>query len=118
MEMSLSICLKNLKLPGVKAVYQEIAKQARAEHYSYEKYLAEVLEQEWEGRRNHRIERYLKLSNIPLEKNIESFNRNRLPQKADSYLSMLLTGTFVEHTENVLAFGNPGSGNYRKFLLM
>lgn len=110
MEMDLSMCLTSLKLPGVKAVYQEIAKQARAEHYSYEQYLAEVLEREWEDRRNHRIERYLKLSNIPLEKDLESFNRNRLPPKADSHLSMLLTGSFVEHTENVLAFGNPGSG--------
>ena len=110
MEMDLHAYLTSLKLPGIKAVYRELAEQARAEHYSYEQYLAEVLQREWEVRRKNRIDRYLKISNIPLEKNLESFNRKRLPAKADSQLSMLLTGAFTEHAENVLAFGNPGSG--------
>jgi DNA replication protein DnaC len=69
-----------------------------------------VLEREREDRRQHRIERYLRLSKIPLEKTLENFDRDRLPAKADSQLSMLLQGSFVEHAENVLAFGNPGSG--------
>lgn len=110
MAVDISACCKSLRLPGVKAVYREIAEQARMEHYSYEEYLAQVLEREWENRRRHRIERYLKLSKIPLEKNLESFNRKRLPAKADALLSMLLEGSFVDHAENVLAFGNPGSG--------
>jgi len=110
MAVDLSECLTSLRLPGVKAVYEELAEQARTEHYSYEQYLAEVLEREREERRQHRIERYLRLSKIPLEKTLESFDRDRLPAKADSQLSMLLEGSFVEHAENVLAFGNPGSG--------
>lgn len=110
MELELSACLRSLRLPGVKAVYRELAEQARSEHYSYEQYLAEVLQREWDDRTARRIERNFKISNIPLEKNLESFNRKRLPAKADSQLSMLLTGTFTEHAENVLAFGNPGSG--------
>jgi DNA replication protein DnaC len=110
MELELNACLTSLRLPGVKAVYQELAEQARAEQYSYEQYLAEVLQREWENRRSRRIERNLKISNIPLEKNLESFNRKRLPVKADAQLSRLLAGAFTEHAENVLAFGNPGSG--------
>jgi DNA replication protein DnaC len=110
MGVELSECLKSLRLPGVKAVYEELAEQARTEHYTYERYLSEVLEREREERRQHRIERYLRLSKIPLEKTLESFDRDRLPAKADSQLSMLVEGSFVEHAENVLAFGNPGSG--------
>jgi len=110
MRVDLSECLTSLRLPGVKAVYEQLAEEARAEHYSYEQYLAEVLEREREGRRQHRIERYLRASKIPLEKTLDSFERKRLPAKADSQLSMLLEGSFVDHSENVLAFGNPGSG--------
>ncbi len=110
MAVQLGEILKSLRLPAVKASYEQLADQARSEHYSYERYLAEVLEGEWEQRRQNRIERFLRVSKIPLEKNLESFDRKRLPAKADAQLSVLLEGAFVDHAENVLAFGNPGSG--------
>jgi len=110
MAVQLGEILKSLRLPAVKASYEQLADQARSEHYSYERYLAEVLEGEWEQRRQNRIERLLRVSKIPLEKNLESFDRKRLPAKADAQLSVLLEGAFVDHAENVLAFGNPGSG--------
>lgn len=103
-------CLKSLRLPGVKDCYQEVADRARAQRYTYEQYLAEVLDREREERRQHRIERYLRASRLPLEKNLDSFDRSRLPAKVDAQLSLLLEGSFVDRTENILAFGNPGSG--------
>jgi len=45
-----------------------------------------------------------------LEKSRESFDRSRLSAKVDVQLSLLLEGSFVDRAENVLAFGNPGSG--------
>ena len=110
MAVQLAETLKSLRLPGVKASYEQLADQARSEHYSYERYLSEVLEGEWEQRRQNRIERLLRVSKIPLEKSLESFDRSRLPAKVDTQLSVLLEGGFVDHAENVLAFGNPGSG--------
>ena len=103
-------CLKSLRLPGVKDCYQEVADRARAQRYTYEQYLAEVLDREREERRRHRIERYLRTSRLPLEKNLDSFDRSRVPAKVDAQLSLLLEGSFVDRTENILAFGNPGSG--------
>lgn len=41
---------------------------------------------------------------------MDSFNRKRLPRKLDMQLGVLLEGSFLEEKENVLAFGNPGSG--------
>jgi len=102
--------LKALRLPGVRGCYEEMAEYARREGLSYERYLEELVEREWEGRRNHRIERFLRASRLPLEKNFESFERKRLPAKVEAQLSMLLEGSFVERSENVLVFGNPGSG--------
>lgn len=110
MKLDVNERLKELRLPGVKECYEEIANMARRESLSYEQYLSEVMEREWEERRNRRIERMLRASKLPLEKNLESFDRKRLPLKVDALVSMLLEGMFIEHSENVLAFGTPGSG--------
>ena len=45
-----------------------------------------------------------------MEKTMENFDLKRLPQKAARQVKALLDGTFLDRKENVLAFGNPGSG--------
>jgi DNA replication protein DnaC len=102
--------LRALRLPEVRACYEEMAEYARCEGLSYEGYLAELVELEWDGRRNHRIERFLRASRLPLEKNFESFERKRLPAKVEAQLRMLLEGSFVERAKNVLVFRTPSSG--------
>ena len=52
----------------------------------------------------------LRESSLPLEKTLETFERDRLPRGVDAQLSLLLDGSFLERRENVLVFGNPGSG--------
>ena len=39
-----------------------------------------------------------------------ALDRSRLPQSVDRQLSVLVEGDFLERRENVLVFGNPGSG--------
>jgi DNA replication protein DnaC len=102
--------LKELHLPGIRESFESLAKEAEAESLSYEKYLLELLEREVEVRRYNRINRFLSQSRLPLEKNIESFDLKRLPTKVGRKISHLLEGHFVKQKENILAFGNPGSG--------
>jgi DNA replication protein DnaC len=45
-----------------------------------------------------------------LEKTLESFELNRLPLSVRQQVKILLDGSFVDRRENLLAFGNPGSG--------
>jgi DNA replication protein DnaC len=45
-----------------------------------------------------------------LEKSLEAFEMSRLSSMLAAQLNALLEGSFVERSENVLAFGNPGSG--------
>ena len=56
------------------------------------------------------MDRYLRESKLPLEKSWEAFDRKRLPRKVDVQFDTLLEGSFVDRHENLLAFGNPGSG--------
>lgn len=107
---SVSDCLKELHLPGVRECYQDQSEVARNESFSYEQYLLGLMQYECEKRREKRIARNLRESRLPLEKTLSSFNRKRLPQKVNSQLSVLLDGSFLDRAENILAFGNPGSG--------
>ena len=52
----------------------------------------------------------LRESQLPLDKSLEMFDVRRLPPKASRQMRTLLDGGFLERTENVLVFGNPGSG--------
>ncbi len=102
--------LKRLRLPTVRACYEEQADLARREALSYEHYLLELVERECEVRQQKRIERYLRESKLPLEKTLAAFDRSRLPERVNQQVSVLLEGGFLDRHENILAFGNPGSG--------
>lgn len=105
-----SAYLRELHLPAMLRCFQDKARQAERETLGYEQYLLELVERECQERRERRIARLLQGSKLPLEKNLESFDLKRLPQKAARQMKSLLDGTFLDRRENVLAFGNPGSG--------
>ncbi len=106
----LTNCLKQLHLPSVRECYKEQADTARRESLSYEQYLLELMEYECQTRRQNRIARLLRESKLPAEKSLESFARKRLPPKVDAQLNILIDGSFIDRTENVMVFGNPGTG--------
>jgi len=110
LKTSLTKCLKELHLPTVRACYEEQADQARQENISYEYYLAEVMEREREVRSHNRIQRMLRQSKLPLEKSLDCFDMDRLSSKLRAQVKALIDGSFVGRSENLLAFGNPGSG--------
>ena len=87
-----------------------MARRAGQETLSYEQFLLELAERECQVRRINRIERWLRESCLPLEKNLARFEMKRLPTKVARQVKTLLAGTFVDARENVLAFGDPGSG--------
>ena len=106
----LTTCLKELALPAARGCYQELADSARREELGYEEYLLEVLQRECQSQRQHRMERLLRESRLPVDKNLGAFDLKRLPGKVSAVVRTLMEGSFVDRKENVLAFGNPGSG--------
>jgi DNA replication protein DnaC len=102
--------LRDLHLPAVRRCFEEKARQAERETLSYEQYLLELAEREVQERRENRIARLLHESKLPVDKTLEAFDLKRLPPKAGRQLKTLLDGMFLDRKENVLIFGNPGSG--------
>lgn len=102
--------LKELHLPMFREYYGECAQKAIREELAYEQYLFELAQRECEVRRANKIARLIKTSKLPLEKTLANFNLKRLPLKIRQQTRILLDGSFVDRSENILAFGNPGSG--------
>jgi len=102
--------LAELRLPTIRQHYVEDAEQATAETLSYQDYLQGLIEREIESRHHNRINRLLRQSRLPLEKSLSAFELTRLPNKIVQQIRSLLDGQFLARTENILAFGNPGSG--------
>jgi len=102
--------LKELFLSTMRQCYADLAEKARQDSLSYEQYLLHLAEQECISRHNNRIERNVKESRIPRDKNMDTFDLKRIPGKVAHQVRSLVEGSFVDHKENILAFGNPGSG--------
>ena len=110
MHESLTDCLRELHLPTIRQEYEAAAGRARQESMSYERYLLDLVERECESRRSHRVERLLRESRLFMEKDRSRLDLKRLPSKAAQQVRSLLEGDFVDRHDNVLIFGNPGSG--------
>ena len=102
--------LKELHLPGIREYYDEYIRLSIKDSISYENFLIGLLEYESEYRYNSRTKRYLRESGLPYEKIMDNFDLKRVPFKINQQVKALLEGNFLDRHENVLAFGNPGSG--------
>jgi len=102
--------LKDLHLPGIRKHLDEVTARAKKDALGYLDYIHALLQHEEEARRINRAERFLQASRLPPNKRLENFQIKRLGTKLQQQVRSLLEGNFVRKAENVLAFGNPGSG--------
>jgi len=106
----LELLLRSLKLPGFSGHYEEVARAAEKEGWSFETYLRQLAEIEVSERKERRIARMLKRSGLPLDKTLETLDAAKLPVKVRRQLPKLCEGNFLAEASNVLAFGLPGRG--------
>lgn len=102
--------LKNLCLPTFASSYQELAESFELEKKTYTDYLHELTIREMEHRRNQRIARLLKQAKLSRDKLLTTFDIKRIPRLSPAKIQHLATGEFIDATENILIFGNPGTG--------
>lgn len=110
LEAQIATHLKKLHMPSIRHAYQDMAQKARKDALSYEQFLLELVQLECDTRQKNRIARNLRASKLPLSKTFSNFDKHRLPPKVAAHLDLLIEGSFLDRAENILAFGNPGSG--------
>lgn len=107
---TLQLRLRSLNLSTAAQVCSELVVKAQQANWSLEAFACELLDQELEGRRQRRIQRLLKASQLPPGKTLATFELKRLPLRLQRLLPVLCEGDFVDHAENLLLFGLPGRG--------
>jgi DNA replication protein DnaC len=109
-EASLGMLLRALKLPGFAAHHEETARNAERDGWTFEAFLHHLVEVEVNERKERKILRLRRDSELPSEKTLATLDADRLPPKVKRQLPALCEGGFVERAENLLAFGLPGRG--------
>lgn len=102
--------LRQLCLAGFAAQYEAIAMNCEKNNRSHVEFLQQLVSMEMEHRHQKRIDRLLKQAKLPREKTLNSFNLKRIPGLSMSQIQQLATGEFMDRCENILIFGNPGTG--------
>jgi DNA replication protein DnaC len=100
---------KHLKLPTVLR-YEEVQRLAQEQGWGYEQFLAEILRQEIVQRQENQMKRRIRNAHFPLNKSLDDFRFNHLPNVQEATVWQLATGEFVKRKENVIMIGNPGTG--------
>jgi DNA replication protein DnaC len=109
-DSALDELLRELKLPGMRERYEELAQVAERQGWSFVRYLQHLAEGELEGRQTRRIERLLASSRLPGDKRLGMLELGRFDAAVRWRLLVLCEGGFAERGENVLVFGLTGRG--------
>lgn len=99
-----------LRLSALAQTVPQALQLATQEDWSLETFLDYLLEQEVSQRRQRRIERLLRQARLPPNKTLDQFDQERLPLRVRRQMAWLTEGHFIPKAENILIFGQPGTG--------
>ena len=102
--------LRRMKLTTMMEYLEEASQTAGKESWGYERYLFELVSVELGCRWERKVKLLLRESKLPLGKTLSTLDRSRFPRALNQQIDALIEGSFIDRCENVLAFGNPGSG--------
>lgn len=100
----------DLKLPGIRNHFKEEAVDAGHDEASYEQYLCNLLQKEYDLRLINREKRRIRIANFPYKKHLEDLIIGDLPKDAAKKMKTLKTLDFVRDGQNLILAGNPGTG--------
>jgi DNA replication protein DnaC len=100
--------LKQLCLSAFAANYFKTAKECEKEDHL--EYLRQLISIETEYRLQKRIGHLLNKAKLPRNKTLQSFDHKRIEGLSWLQVKQLATGEFMDRHENILIFGNPGTG--------
>lgn len=102
--------LKRLKLPTMRRLYKQVAREAAEQNKNYEDYLLALLEQEVTQRDDNQMRQRLRAAGFPAAKTLDSFDFTALPSLNKHKVLTLSQAEFVPAREPVLLVGNSGTG--------
>lgn len=108
---SVPLLLKQLSLPTMHSLWEELAAKAFEQGWHPARYLKELCEYELADRERRRLARHMKESNLPSGKTLEGFDFQAVPSLNKTQIMGLADGDmWIEQGRNLLVFGPSGVG--------
>ena len=102
--------LRSLKLTRIEPVVDSIAQQCARQKVGYLDFLELLLEVELQERRERKVVMLQRFAGFPYRKSLEQFDHDFQPTVDRRLLRDLSKLRFLDHGENVLIVGPPGTG--------
>lgn len=106
----LKASLQQMKLTTMLEHLDVASQTAGKESWSYEEFLYELVSLEQQSRWERKLKLLMRESRLPAGKTFSTLDRSRFGRSLNQQIDALVEGSFLDRCENVLAFGNPGSG--------
>jgi len=101
---------KELKLPYTIRNIEDEVKEANLENKAYDTFLSDILEREYELRKENGRKSRIRLAKFPYKRYIENLVLEDLPEDARNKVKIFSTLEFIETGQNIILAGNPGTG--------
>lgn len=101
---------KTLKLNGVRSSIEKIVTLATQEKWSYDQIISTLLNEEISHRKEVRKRSLIRKASLPSLKYLEDLRREDLPKDMAIALPELETLDFIKNHNNIIMYGNPGTG--------
>ncbi|MEO0515559.1 MAG: IS21-like element helper ATPase IstB [Planctomycetota bacterium] len=102
--------LKTLKLPTMLREYAKVAATCSKQNVAHAGFLAQLAELELIERERRAAERWLKAARFPAHKTLDGFDFAAQPSINKTLVSELARSVYLDHRENILLAGSPGTG--------
>lgn len=99
-----------LKLTAFANDWLKVAEEFERTEKSTQDILIELAKRELAVRNQKRVGRLLKQAKLPRLKTLKEFDVARIPGLSPSLVQRLAAGNFIDLHEDILIFGNPGTG--------
>ena len=107
----LTLILNDLRLPGIKQTWPDMAARSDKEGWPAARFLAALAEHEIAERDQRRIERHLGEAKLPPGKTLDSFAFDAVPMISRAQVMAICAGDgWLEQGANLILFGPPGGG--------
>jgi DNA replication protein DnaC len=101
---------KEIHFPAVRKYLTQDLEEAIAKNLSYEEFLYGILQKEYDSRvENGKLSR-IRIAGFPAKKYLEDLKTEDLPVDCRNKLKILASLDFVKHGQNIILYGNPGTG--------
>ncbi len=101
---------REIKLPYTLKHFKEELEEANQKNKTYETFLYDLLEKEYDLRKENGRKSRIRNARFPYKKHLEDLVIEDLPEDAQKKVKVFSTLKFIETGQNIILAGNPGTG--------